>query len=56
MRGVRFTILKELELCVSRRIRDINENKIFNGIQSLPHRWKSCIAKEGKGYNVIFVY
>lgn len=47
LRGVRFPDLNALNARVSRRIRELNKNGVLRGIQALPHRWQSCIHKQG---------
>lgn len=46
-RGRRFASLEELSAAVTRAVRQLNTNGVLDGIQKLPGRWDSVIAKQG---------
>ncbi len=46
-RGRRFPTLNDLNLVMTRRIRELNSNGLLDGIKKLPDRWKCVIEARG---------
>jgi transposase len=47
MRGSRYPSLIALNSAVTRRIRELNFNRMVDGVRDLPNRWKRVIEAEG---------
>ncbi len=50
-RGLRFPTLNDLNLGMTRHIRDLDSNGLLDGVKKLPYRWKCVIEARGTTLN-----
>ncbi len=48
-RGRCFPTLNDLNLAMTRRIRELNSNGLLDGVKTLPNRWK-CVVEAREDY------